>query len=148
MQLATTCEDPCIVGTAVVNSGSDMGQLAPIAQQVMERTGRVCGEWLVDGGFPAHEQLDAVHEHTRVRAVVGLYVLAHNLLRIARLAPELIGCGAQLRPRWPYRPPEGVHDAQEPWRACLDFCVNGPYFPQEGCYGDQEGDCGRAAEGR
>jgi len=33
-------------------------------------------------------------------------------------------------------------------RDCPDSCVSGPYFPKEGCYGDQEGDCGRAAEGR
>ena len=32
-------------------------------------------------------------------------------------------------------------------RDCPKFCVTGPYFPQEGCYGDQEGACRRAAEG-
>ena len=31
---------------------------------------------------------------------------------------------------------------------CPDSCVIGPYFPKEGCYGDQEGDCRRVAEGR
>ena len=30
---------------------------------------------------------------SKVRAVVGLYVLAHNLMRMAALAPELIGWG-------------------------------------------------------
>ena len=30
---------------------------------------------------------------TKVRAVVGLFVLAHNLMRIAALAPQLIGWG-------------------------------------------------------
>ena len=29
----------------------------------------------------------------RVRCVVGLFVLAHNLMRMARLAPQLIGWG-------------------------------------------------------
>jgi transposase len=33
-------------------------------------------------------------------------------------------------------------------RGCPDFCVIGPYFPREGCHGDQERDCRRAAEGR
>ena len=33
-------------------------------------------------------------------------------------------------------------------RECPDFRANGPYFPQDGCHGDQERDCGRAAEGR
>lgn len=30
---------------------------------------------------------------TKVRAVVGLFALAHNLMRIAALAPQLIGWG-------------------------------------------------------
>jgi len=30
-------------------------------------------------------------------------------------------------------------------RDCPFFCVIGPYFPQEGCHGDQERDCRRAA---
>jgi integrase len=28
---------------------------------------------------------------------------------------------------------------------CPKFCVIGPYFPLEGCHGDQERDCRRAA---
>jgi hypothetical protein len=30
---------------------------------------------------------------TKVRFVVGLFVLAHNLMRIVKLAPQLIGWG-------------------------------------------------------
>lgn len=33
---------------------------------------------------------------SKVRSVVGLFVLAHNLLRMAVLAPQLIGRGADL----------------------------------------------------
>ena len=29
----------------------------------------------------------------KVRSVVGLYVLAHNLMRIVKLAPQLLGWG-------------------------------------------------------
>jgi transposase len=177
VQLATTCEDQVIVGVAVSNVGSDMAQMAPMVEQVIERTGCTPGQWLVDGGFPAHEQIDAVHEHTRgktevlapvpepkakkgqggddvpppdkhqpkdgdsaavaqwrtrmagqdikeiykqraataecvnalarnrglqrlpvrglgkVRAVAMLYALAHNLMRMVKIAPELIGLG-------------------------------------------------------
>jgi transposase len=172
VQLATTCEDQVIVGMDVVNAGSDMAQLAPMLQQVEQRLGRSPDEWLVDGGFPAHEQIDAVAGKTevyapvpeprakkdeqgneveqdkhqpkpddseavaqwrarmasdaakeiykqraataecvnaqarnrgllrmpvrglaKVRSVVGLFVLAHNLLRMAVLAPQLIGWG-------------------------------------------------------
>jgi hypothetical protein len=176
VQFATTCEDQVIVGMDVVNAGSDMAQLAPMVEQVEQRLGRSPDEWLVDGGFPAHEQLDAVAGKTevyapvpeprakkdakkdgqgnevqrdkyqpkpddseavaewrqrmasaeakelykqraataecvnaqarnrgllrmpvrglaKVRSVVGLFVLAHNLLRMVALAPQLIGWG-------------------------------------------------------
>lgn len=176
VQLATTCEDQVIVGVAVTNVGSDMAQMAPMVQQVIERTGCTPEQWLVDGGFPAHEQIDAVHDQTdgkteviapvpeprkaktqdqdepppdkhqrkdgdseavaqwrermatdqakdvykqraataecanalarnrgllrlpvrglaKVRAVAYLYALAHNLMRIVKIAPQLIGRG-------------------------------------------------------
>lgn len=177
VQLATTCEDQVIVGVAVTNAGSDMAQMAQMLEQVIERTGCTPEQWLVDGGFPAHEQIDAVHELTqglteviapvpeprrkakgddqdrpppdkhqrkdddsepvaqwrarmatdrakdmyrqraataecanalarnrglqrlpvrglgKVRAVACLYALAHNLMRMAKIAPQLIGWG-------------------------------------------------------
>ena len=182
VQFASTCQDQVIVGVDVVNIGSDMAQLAPMARQVHARVGRHPDQWLVDGGFAAHEQIEAVSQNTevyapvpehkakkadhgepssksqadqdkgdkdkyqpkagdsqaiadwrermasdqaqeiykqraataecvnaqarnrgmqrlpvrglgRVKSVVGLFVLAHNLLRMAKLAPELIGWG-------------------------------------------------------
>jgi hypothetical protein len=172
VQFATTCEEQVIVGMEVVNAGSDMAQLAPMVAQVEQRLGRSPDEWLVDGGFPAHEQIDAVAGKTdvyapvpeprakmdeqgnevrqdkhqpkpddteavaqwrarmaseeakeiykqraataecvnaqarnrgllrmpvrglaKVGSVVGLFVLAHNLMRMAVLAPQLIGWG-------------------------------------------------------
>ena len=174
VQLATSCEDQVIVGVAVTNAGSDMAQMAPMVDQVIERTGCTPEQWLVDGGFPAHEQIDAVHEHTqgqteviapvpeprrkggddtpppdkhqrkdddsepvaqwrlrmadndikdvykqraataecvnalarnrglqrvpvrglgKVRAVAYLYALAHNLMRMVKIAPQLVGLG-------------------------------------------------------
>jgi transposase len=172
VQFATTCEEQVIVGMNVVNAGSDMAQLAPMVEQVEQRLGRSPDQWLVDGGFPAHEQIDAVAGNTevyapvpeprakkdeqgneveqdkhqpkpddseavaewrarmasdeakeiykqraaaaecvnaqarnrgllqmpvrglpKVRSVVGLFVLAHNLMRMAVLAPQLIGWG-------------------------------------------------------
>ena len=172
VQFATECDSLLIVGMDVVNAGSDMAQLAPMLSQVEQRLGRSPGQWLVDGGFPAHEQIDAVAGKTelyapvpeprakqdeqgnpveqdkhqpkpddsaavarwrarmgseeakqiykqraataecvnaqarnrgllrmpvrglsKVRSVVGLFVLAHNLMRMAVLAPQLIGWG-------------------------------------------------------
>lgn len=172
VQFATTCSEQVIVGMDVVNAGSDMAQLAPMVEQVQQRLGQTPQQWLADGGFTAHEQLDAVAGKTEVyapvpeprakkgeqgksepvdkhqpkpgdsqavrewrqrmqaaeakeiykqraataelvnaqarnrgmqrmpvrgllkaRSVVGLFVLAHNLLRMAVLAPQLVGWG-------------------------------------------------------
>lgn len=173
VQFATTCNEQVIVGMDVVTAGSDMAQLEPMVEQVEKRLGQAPQQWLVDGGFPAHGQLDAVagktevyapvpeprakkdeqgnavaqqdkHEPkpddsaavaswrqrmaspeakelykqraataecvnaqarnrgllrmpvrglSKVRSVVGLFVLAHNLMRMAALAPHLIGWG-------------------------------------------------------
>jgi hypothetical protein len=59
-----------IVGVDVVTTGSDLGQMAPMVKQVVERCGQAPGDWLVDGGFPAHDQRDAVAQQTRVIAPV------------------------------------------------------------------------------
>jgi transposase len=172
VQLATECEAQVIVGMGVVNAGSDMAQLAPMVEQVEQRAGKSPDEWLVDGGFPAHGQIDAVSGKTevyapvpqprakkdeqgtevqqdkhepkpgdseavakwrqrmatdeakdiykqraataecvnaqarnrgllrlpvrglaKIRSVVGLFVLTHNMMRMAALAPWLIGWG-------------------------------------------------------
>ena len=175
VQFASTCEDQVIVGVEVTHVGSDLAQMAPMVEQVIERTGCTPEQWLVDGGYPAHEQIDAVDEHTegkteviapvpesprkdgdddkprpdkharkardsepvaqwrarmaeeavktiykqraataecvnaqarnrglqrlpvrgpgKVRAVAYLYALAHNLMRIAQLAPQMLGRG-------------------------------------------------------
>ncbi len=70
VQFATDCEGQVIVGMAVVNAGSDMAQLAPMVEQVEQRLGRTPEQWLVDGGFPAHEQIDAVAGKTELYAPV------------------------------------------------------------------------------
>jgi transposase len=178
VQFATDCASQVIVGVQTVTAGSDMAQLAPMVEQVEQRLGRVPEQWLVDGGFPAHAQIDAVAGKTelyapvprakspkgkdgdeppapgsefepkpgdsqavaqwrtrmgsdaareiykdraataecvnaqarnrgllrmpvrglaKVRCVVRLYAVAHNLMRIATLAPQLIGWGTATR---------------------------------------------------
>ena len=69
-QFASDCDTLVIVGVEVSTSGSDMGQLAPMVQQVEQRLGEVAPQWLVDGGFPAHEQIDAVADKTELYAPV------------------------------------------------------------------------------
>jgi len=174
VQFATDCASQVIVGVDAVTAGSDMAQLAPMVAQVEQRLGQAPQQWLVDGGFPGHAQIDAVAGKTelyapvprpkaskgkdgdeppapgsefepkpgdseavaqwrermatdaarqiykdraataecvnaqarnrgllrmpvrglsKVRCVVRLYALAHNLMRMAALAPQLIGLG-------------------------------------------------------
>ena len=69
-QFAADCDTQVIVGVEVSTSGSDMARLAPMVEQVEQRLGAVAPQWLVDGGFPAHEQIDAVADKTEVYAPV------------------------------------------------------------------------------
>jgi len=69
-QFATDCDSQVIIGVDVVSVGSEMGQLAPMVEQVQERCASTPDEWLVDGGYPKHEQLDAVSSATTVYAPV------------------------------------------------------------------------------
>ena len=52
-----------ITGVDVVNIGSDKAQMEPMVKQVVERTGQLPENWLIDGGFvkfTAIEALDAL----------------------------------------------------------------------------------------
>jgi transposase len=155
-QFATDTETQVIVGVEVATVGTDMAQLSPMVEQVGERYGKRPEEWLVDAGYPAHEQIEQAAEHTKVyapvpkpkdpgtdpyrakaddskavgawrermgsndakeiykeraataecvnalarkrgaakvRCVLLLHALAHNLMRTLALAPELLGYG-------------------------------------------------------
>jgi len=163
-QFATDTETQVIVGVEAASVGTDMAQLSPMVEQVGERCGQYPQEWLVDGGYPAHEQIEQAAEHTtlyapvpkpkdpgadpylakdndseavgawrermgseeakaiykeraataecvnalarergltrlrvrgtaKVRCVLLLHALAHNLMRTLALAPELLGYG-------------------------------------------------------
>jgi transposase len=69
-QYASDCHSQVIVGVEVSTSGSDMGQLAPMVEQIEQRLGSAPQKMLVDGGFPAHAQIDAVADKTEVYAPV------------------------------------------------------------------------------
>lgn len=70
VQFAATCAELVIVGTDVVNVGSDMAQLSPMVQQVEQRLGQAPTQWLVDGGYTAHAHIDAVEHSTEIFAPV------------------------------------------------------------------------------
>jgi transposase len=69
-QFASDTETHVVVGVDAVVVGTDMGQLLPMIEQVGERYGQDPAEWLVDGGYPAHEQIEGAAERTVVYAPV------------------------------------------------------------------------------
>ena len=70
VQYASDCASLLVVGVDVTTVGSDLGQMAPMVEQVEQRVGHAPEQWLVDGGFPAHDQIDAVAHKTEVYAPV------------------------------------------------------------------------------
>jgi len=69
-QYASDCDSQVIVGVEVSTSGSDMAQLAPMVEQIEQRLGSAPQKMLVDGGYPAHAQIQAVADKTEVYAPV------------------------------------------------------------------------------
>ncbi len=43
------------------NCGSDMAEMAPMHQQLMQRYGHVPEHWLADGGFTKLQAIEALH---------------------------------------------------------------------------------------
>jgi transposase len=58
VQYSSDCPTGVILGVAVTTSGSDLGQLAPMNEQLHDRHGAYPREALVDGGFAKHEDID------------------------------------------------------------------------------------------
>jgi transposase len=65
VQFATDVESGIIVGVDVINTGSDNGQMKPMADQIRTRYGESPQEYLVDGGFASLtdvDHLETLHE--------------------------------------------------------------------------------------
>jgi transposase len=58
IQYSSDCPTGVIVGVAVLTVGSDMGQVAPMNEQIHARHGNYPQEALVDGGFAKHEDIE------------------------------------------------------------------------------------------
>jgi transposase len=62
LQLAVDTDSRAIVGVGITNSGSDMGQIKPMVDEVERRTGKKPKEWLVDGGYASLNDIQAAGE--------------------------------------------------------------------------------------
>jgi transposase len=57
VQFAADCSSQVIVGVDVIATGSDMGQMTPMLDQIRDRHGAYPDEHLADGGFASHEDI-------------------------------------------------------------------------------------------
>jgi len=58
VQYAVATDGQAVVGVSVIPTGSDMGQIAPMLEQIHGRLGTRPGEVLADGGFAQHQDLE------------------------------------------------------------------------------------------
>ncbi len=58
-QFSSDCPSQVIVGVDVTTTGSDMGQIAPMNEQIHDRHAVYPKEALVDGGFAKHQDIEA-----------------------------------------------------------------------------------------
>jgi transposase len=70
-QLCTDTETQVIVGVDMINAGVDQGQLTVMLEQVKQRYGKTPDEYLVDGGYVTHAQIEEAEEQSRIYAPVA-----------------------------------------------------------------------------
>ena len=63
IQFATATDSQIIVGVEVSNIGSDLGELPPMLDQVEQRYEQRPAEWLVDGGYARHDDIEEADTH-------------------------------------------------------------------------------------
>lgn len=59
-QLAVDADTQLIAAVAISNSGSDMGQMSPMHQDIQQRYATTPDHWLADGGFTKLQAIDEV----------------------------------------------------------------------------------------
>ena len=107
VQFATDTASQVIVGVDVTNQGTDHGLMTPMIEQIEERTGQRPQDYLADGGFNTHEEIDTLND-PRVSASPSVNVPPNT--------GSVTGHGTKL-----YTP---VRDADQKRRKGLD-----PYAP-------------------
>lgn len=62
VQFATDTASQVIVGVDVTNQGTDHGLMTPMIDQIEDRTGQRPQDYLADGGFNTHEEIDTLND--------------------------------------------------------------------------------------
>ena len=113
VQFATDTASQVIVGVDVTNQGTDHGLMTPMIEQIEDRTGQRPQDYLADGGFNTHEEIDTLND-PRVSAPPS--VSASPSVNVPPNTGSVTGHGTKL-----YTP---VRNADQKRRKGLD-----PYAP-------------------
>ena len=118
-QLAVDANTQLIAAVAITNSGSDMGQMSPMHQDIVQRYAITPDHWLADGGFT---KLDAIDELAERGTQAVVPPPRSRNPDIDRLAPKESDFPAQAH----WRAFMGSEFAKElyVWRAATVECVN------------------------
>ncbi len=117
-QLCTDAPSQVIVGVDMECTGADQGQMTPMLNQVEQRYGTVPKEYLVDGGYVTHEQIECAEQKSKVYAPVP--EIANDKLAPHEAHPDDSAAVAAWRKRM------GSEEAKEIYkeRASTAECVN------------------------
>jgi transposase len=121
VQYATCCSGQAIVGVSVLTTGSDMGQITPLLDQVHERFEVYPDETLADGGFAKHEDIEQAQAEPRGATA---YVPVQEPKDPARDPPEPLPDDSEAIAGWRKR--MKTDEAKEIYkqRAATAECVN------------------------
>ena len=119
VQFATDTQTQVIVGVDISNSGSDQGKMTPMLDQIENRYDRKPDEFLVDGGFAGHVEIEKATD-----AGVRIYSPVMKPKGEARDVHEPRATDSQAIADWRRR--MGTEDAKEIYkeRAATAECVN------------------------
>ena len=119
VQFATDCGSQVIVGVDVITSGSDMGQLVPMLEQIEERHGKYPDEHLLDGGFAKHEDIERA-EAAPFGTTVYMPVPEPKKSKEKEKEPEVVPVEVQAKekgkPRDKHEPMPGDSETIGEWR--------------------------------
>lgn len=121
VELATDTASQVITGVAVVNAGSDSGQMPPMVEQHQDRYDQTPEEYLVDGGFA---QLDSIEQVSSEAVGTTVYAPLQKPRKEDRDPHEPLPGDSEVIAAWRRRmgTPEGKAIYKE--RAATAECVN------------------------
>ena len=121
VELATDTASQVITGVAVVNAGSDSGQMPPMVQQHQDRYDRTPEELLVDGGFA---QLDSIEQVSSPTMGTTVYAPLRKTRKEGRDPHEPLPGDSEVIAAWRQRMGTAEAKAIYKERAATAECVN------------------------